>query len=80
MIAGLICVVDVVVAGVGENMGFVGFGLISLKQNCHNPNPSPKSESKVQFKSPSLNSKVKTLNSRTWTWSDSILLCHHHPN
>ena len=35
-----------------------------------------KSESKVQVKSPSLKTIVKTLNSRTWTWSDSILLCH----
>ena len=52
-------------------------GLCSqLTNNCHNPSPSPKS--KVQVKSPSLKSTVKTLNSRTWTWSDSILLCHHH--
>ena len=63
-------------------------GLCSqLTNNCHNPSPSPKSNAKVQFpspksqvpvKSPSLKSKVKTLNSRTWTWSYSILLCHHH--
>ena len=39
--------------------------------------PSPMSNSKVKFQSPNQESKSKlyTLNSRTWTWSNSILLC-----
>ena len=37
-------------------------------KSCHNPSPSRSPKSKVQ----SLKSKVER------TWSDSILLCHHH--
>ena len=64
--------------------GLIGF-LQFLVHTLSQPQvQSPKSKSKVKV-SLKLKTRVKfkfkvwTLNSRTWTWIDSILLCHHNP-
>ena len=45
------------------------------KVQVKSPIPKSKSKSRVQFKNPSLKSKLYT---KSWTWSDSILLCHQN--